>query len=87
MDRVAGAVVLQDQHTGAFDVIGIILQHNRLLNTGNNLTGQDSIRSQFVVAMIRNPDFALGKKLLNSAKSPAHLLILDPPRVISKGHP
>ena len=31
-----------------------------------------------------NPDFALGEKLLNSAKRLAHLLILDPPRVISK---
>ena len=52
VDRPAGLIVLKNQHAGAFDVVGIILHHDGFLNTGENLTCQDAIRSQFIVAMI-----------------------------------
>lgn len=76
MDGQAAYVILQSKHTGPFVEIRIIFNGNRGRDTGDNFSDQDSVRRQFVIAMIGYPDFSLGDKFLNLPQRTAHAIIL-----------
>jgi hypothetical protein len=59
---LTGLVALQDQDTGPFWVLGIILHDDRARKTHHDVPNLQVIGCQFIVPMGRYPHLALGRE-------------------------
>ena len=65
MERLAVAISLQDENTRPFEVVWIVFKDFGILHPGNHVRRQNTIRRQFFVAVVRDPDLPPTDQLLN----------------------
>jgi len=77
MYRPPVASDLEDQYARSLGIIGIILNHLRLGQAGDNFTGQYTVFGKFVIAMFGYAKFTAINKLLNLPKCRTHDCIIS----------
>jgi len=65
---------LQHQHTRPLRIIWIILDHHRILDTGQDLPDQASVGRSFLIAVRGDLDAPIGDQRPNPRKGLAHTL-------------
>lgn len=76
MDRVTGAISLQNQHGRSFMKLRIVFYYTSVENTLDSMSCKDAIGSRFIIAMSRYTCFAPFNQLDNSLQRSAHRGIL-----------
>ncbi len=72
MDSPAAAIPLQNQDTRALMIAWVFLDHCALNDASVNILDQDTIRSQLIITMLGDYDFAACDQVENSVKNLAH---------------
>jgi len=76
MDRVTLTILLQQKNTGAFGVLGIILNQDCLSNANHYVSHGNTISSQFIITVARYDDLPLANEFKNPLECFTHKLIL-----------
>jgi hypothetical protein len=72
MDRAPRRVPLENEHARPLGIAGIVFDHDRSLQAIDDLTHENTVFGELIVAMRRDPDFATSNELDDAAKRLAH---------------
>jgi hypothetical protein len=72
VDGVALMISLQGQHARTLGIIGVVLDHYGLTHAGEDITDQNAISRQLIVAMCRDPDLTPVNQVSDESKCSAH---------------
>lgn len=72
MDRLASAILLENQETGALGIVGVLLDHNRVGNRSHHVSDIEAIGRHLIVAVIGYSDIALLNQAKDSAECSTH---------------
>jgi hypothetical protein len=64
MNRLACCILLEDENARSFAELGVILNKDRKSDAMKDVGGQNIIVRQFIIAVIRDTNFALCHKYL-----------------------
>jgi len=85
VDEPSLVILLQHENTWTLVILGIVLDHRGIMNSGNDIPDQDILCGQFIIAMIRYPHLLTGDKFDNPPErrtlGPTHS---SPPEVIPR---
>jgi hypothetical protein len=72
MDWLAFPVMLQYQHASTFVVIRVVLDYKRLWHAIDRLPNRNPVSGEFVIAVLRDPDFPSCHQAADTFKRLAH---------------